>query len=383
MNGIPIDGSCDPKFEAVEDAFRRNMENGDPDCGEELGACVSVVIDGEPVVDLWGGYRDAARTKAWERDTVTCMMSVTKSCAAIALLTLIDRGAVSMDDRVSDHWPEFTGDGKDEMSVRTLISHQSGVIYADAAPAGSLWDGVSVERALEAAKPEWEPGTGGAYHSFTYGPLMSALIRRADGRDVGTVWREDVADPFGIDFHIGLNDEEASRRAEFVETPGTPSRDGIKGEAESPLTRGWNPLPKSEDFNSDEWVHNQFASANGHGNARAIARLYGGLSNGGMIDGKRLLSEELIADAIREHWDDLDRMTNRPFRFACGFMLSCPPFPFGGHRDNFGHTGIGGAVGFGDPVRHIGFSYCGNRMAPIADMGPFATPLVDAMYEAL
>mgnify|MGYP001466084853 CR=1 FL=1 len=383
MNDIRISGFCDPKFAAVEDAFRRNMTEGDPDCGDELGACVSIVVNGEPVVDLWSGYADAARTRPWERDTVTCMMSVTKACAAVTLLSLIDRGVVSMDDKVSDHWPGFSGDGKEEMSVRTLISHQSGVIYADAAPAGSLWDGVSVERALEAATPEWRPGTGGAYHSFTYGPLMNALIRHADGRDVGTVWREDIAEPFGLDFQIGLNDAEAERRAEFVETPGTPSRDGIKGVTDSPLLRAWRPMPRDEDFNSDDWVHNQFASANGHGNARAIARLYGGLANGGRIEGKTLLSADLIVDAISEHWDDLDRMTNRPFRFSCGFMLSCPPFPFGGHRDNFGHTGIGGAVGFGDPFRHLGFSYCGNRMAPIADLGPFAPPMIDAMYEAV
>lgn len=383
MAKIPVSGTCDPKFSAIEDAFRRNMQDGDPVCGDELGACVSVVVDGEMVVDLWGGYSDAARTQSWARDTTTCMMSVTKACAAIALLTLIDRGVVEMDAKVSQYWPEFNGGGKESMSVRTLISHQSGVIYADAAPAGSLWDGTSVERALEAATPEWVPGTGGAYHSFTYGPLLNGLIRRADGRDVGTYWREEIAEPFGIDYGIGLTDEQAARRAEFVETPGTPSRDGIKGDAESPLLRGWNPMPKDEDFNSDDWVHNQFASANGHGNARAIARLYGGLSNRGVIEGKRLLSEELIADAISEHWDDLDRMTNRPFRFGCGFMLSCPPFPFGGQRNNFGHTGIGGAIGFGDPERHIGFSYCGNRMAPIADMGPFAGPMIDAVYAAV
>lgn len=379
---IPVAGTCDPKFAAVEDVFRRNMQDGDPVCGDELGACVSVVVEGETVVDLWGGYRDAARTRPWEKDTTTCMMSVTKSCAAIALLTLIDRGIVGMEEKVNRYWPGFSGGGKEDMTVRTLISHQSGVIYADAAPAGSLWDGHSVEAALEAAIPEWMPGTAGAYHSFTYGPLLNGLIRHVDGRDVGTFWREEIAVPLGIEFQIGLTAAEAKNRAEFVETPGTPSRDGIKGDAESPLLRAWNPLPKDEDFNSENWVHNQFASANGHGNARAIARLYGGLANGGVIDGMRFLSEACIADAIREHWDNLDRMTNRPFRFGCGFMLSCPPFPFGGQRDNFGHTGIGGAIGFGDPHRRLAFSYCGNRMAPIADTGPFAGPMIDALYAA-
>jgi CubicO group peptidase (beta-lactamase class C family) len=380
---VTVSGHYDPRFAAVADAFVRNMEQRDPVYGEELGACVSVVVEGETVVDLWAGWRDAARTEPWCADTITCMMSVSKACAAIALLTLVERGVVDLGAPVADYWPAFVGNGKDGMSVRTLISHRSGVIFADAAPAGSLWQDGAVRQALEAAAPEWEPGTAGAYHSFTYGPLIDGLVRGADGRDVGTLWREDVADRFGLDFHIGLNEAEIARCAEFVETPGTPSRDGIKVNPDSPLYRAWAPLPKSEDFNSDDFRRGVFASANGHGNARAIARLFGGLANGGSIDGQTLLSPQLVADAIAEQWDDMDRMTNRHFRFASGFMLSCPPFPFGGRRDNFGHTGIGGAIGFGDPQARLGFSYCGNRMAPIADTGPFASPLIDAMYAAL
>lgn len=383
MTDVPVSGHCDPKFTAVEAAFRDNMNNGDPVCGDELGACVAVFIDGAPVVDLWGGHRDAARTRPWEADTITCMMSVTKACAAIALLRLVDDGVIDLEEKVGAYWPEFARNGKEDMTVRTLISHQSGVIYADGAPAGSLWDGHSVEKALEDATPEWAPGTGGAYHSFTYGPLLRGLIRHATGRDLGDVWREDIADPLGIDYHIGLNDAEAARRADFVETPGTPSRDGIKGEAVSPLTRAWNPMPRDEDFNSEDWIRNSFASANGHGNARAIAALYSGLAGDGTIGGQTILSKALIADATREHWDDMDRMTNRPFRFGCGFMLSCDAFPFGGRVNNFGHTGIGGAIGFGDPDRGLGFSYCGNRMAPIANTGPFGGPLIDAVYAAL
>ncbi|MCZ6452931.1 MAG: serine hydrolase, partial [Alphaproteobacteria bacterium] len=356
---------------------------GDPDCGEEVGACVSVVVEGERVVDLWGGYRDAARAQLWQPDTITCMMSVTKACASICLLTLVDRGAIDLEQWVAHYWPAFSANGKDTMTVRTLISHQSGVIFADAAPAGSLWQEGVVEQALEEATPEWPPGSAGSYHSFTYGPLVSGLIRHVDGRTVGRFWREEIAEPFDLEFHIGLEDAEVARCAEFIETPGTPSRDGIKVNPDSPLFRAWAPMPKDEDFNSDDWFRGEFASANGHGNARAIATLYGGLVNGGEIGGKRLLSEAVIKDAIAEHWDDMDRMTNRHFRFGCGFMLSCPPFPFGGRRDNFGHTGIGGAVGFGDPHARLGFSYCGNRMAPIADMGPFATPMVDAMYASI
>jgi CubicO group peptidase (beta-lactamase class C family) len=380
---IPINGYSLPQFNEVEELFRSNMLNGDSECGDEVGACVSIVIEGETVVDLWGGYKDLKRTQPWDKNTITCMMSVTKACAAICLLTLVDRGLIDLEETVSHYWPEFGKNGKENISVRTLISHQSGVIYSDGAPAGSLWDEGIVERALEDDIPQWDPGTAGSYHSFTYGPLISGLIRHVDGRSVGRFWREEISKPFNLDFNIGLKESEVARCAEFIETPGTPSRDGIKINKDSPLYRAWNPMPKEEDFNSQNWLEKEFASANGHGNARAIATLFGGLSNNGQIDGKQLLSKEIIVDAIREHWNEMDRMTNRHFRFGCGFMLSCPPFPFGGRRDNFGHTGIGGAVGFGDPHQRLGFSYCCNRMAPIANLGPFATPLIESTYNSI
>ena len=382
-HNVPVSGFCLPEFYEVEELFKRNMFEGDPSCGEEVGACVSIVIECETVVDLWGGYKDAARTKLWDKNTITCMMSVTKACAAICLLTLVDRGIVDLEKDVSYYWPGFGKNGKENISVLTLISHKSGVIYADAAPAGSLWEEGTVERALEEEVPQWTPGTAGSYHSFTYGPLISGLIRNVDGRSVGQFWREEISSRFNLDFNIGLDKDEVLRCAEFIETPGTPSRDGIKVNNESPLFRAWNPMPKEEDFNSDNWLKNEFASANGHGNARAIACLFGGLADGGEIAGKQLLSKDIIKLAISEHWNELDRMTNRHFRFGCGFMLSCPPFPFGGRQDNFGHTGIGGAVGFGDPHKRMGFSYCCNRMAPIADLGPFATPMIESLYRLI
>ena len=144
-----------------------------------------------------------------------------------------------------------------------------------------------------------------------------------------------------------------------------------------------SPVQRVNDPTSVTFAIATVGGAQGQTRPAAQDTLPGRFAGDGTIGGERLLSPAVIADAIREHWDDMDRMTNRQFRFGCGFMLSCPPFPFGGRRDNFGHTGIGGAVGFGDPDARLGFSYCGNRMAPIADMGPFATPLVDAMYAAL
>ena len=382
LGDVPIDGHCEPQFAAVRDIFAANM-NTETAAGREVGACVSLVLDGVCVVDLWGGYRDAARTLPWQRDTITCMMSVAKASASVCVHVLAERGAIDYAAPVADYWPEFAQNGKAAISVRTLVSHQGAVLYADAAPVGSLWQPGVVERALEAQAPAWEAGTAGSYHSFTYGPLMEGLVRRVSGRTVGQFFRAEVAEPLGLDYQIGLNDDEMARCAEYIETPGTASRDGIKENTESPLFCAWAPLPKDEDFNSDDWRRGEFASANGHGNARAIARLYGCLARGGEIDGIRLLAPETVAGAIAEHWAGMDRMTNRPFRFGTGFMLSCPPFPMGGGTRNFGHPGLGGGLGFGDPDHRLGFSYCGNRMTPIADEGPFAGPLIAACYGCL
>lgn len=383
MTDMPIAGYCHDRFAPVKDAFVENMAADDPEFGREIGACVSVVIDGQTVVDLWGGFKDAARTSPWGRETITCMMSVTKASASLCCHMLCDRGAIDLAERVAAYWPEFAANGKAEITVRTLLSHQAALLFADAAPPGSLWQADIVERALEQQAPEWEPGTAGAYHSFTYGPLVGALVRRVSGRTIGQFFRDEIAAPLRLDFQIGLNDNEIARCADFIETAGTPSLEGIKRDETSPLYRAWRPMPAGEDFNSDNWRRKEFASANGHGNARAIALLYGVLARGGEIDGVRILSQSTIDDVIGLHWDGQDRMTNRHFRFGAGFMLSCPPMPLGGHQRNFGHFGIGGALGFADPERKLGFGYCGNRMTPTADDRPFARNLVDALYRAV
>jgi CubicO group peptidase (beta-lactamase class C family) len=204
-----------------------------------------------------------------------------------------------------------------------------------------------------------------------------------DGRSLGRFLREEVNEPFGIDFHIGLNEAEDARRAEYVVTPGTPSWEGILGRRDSPLNRAWKSLERDEDVNSRNWRFKEFPSGNGHGTARAAAQLYAGLAGGGIVNGKRLIGESAIRDAIAEQWNAIEAMTNRHFRYSTGFMLSCPPFPCGGNARNFGHPGVGGAVAFGDPDRKMGFGYAGNHMAPVADAGPYATRLLEAVYRCV
>lgn len=375
---VPVGGTCDSRFDAVRAAFEKNM-NG----GEELGAAVSVVLDGETVVDLWGGYKDPARTHPWERDTITTMMSVGKAIGALCVLVLADRGKIDLDSPIAAYWPEFAQAGKEAITVRTYLSNLAGMPIAEAAPAGSMYEAGVLERALEVQAPMWEPGTQPCYHSFTMGPMCRELVKRVSGKDIGPFLREEITDPLGVDYHFGLTPEEEARCATYVETPGTPSLEGIKRTPDSILGRAWKPLPKDEDFNSGNYRRAQLPSANGHGNARAIARLYGCLARGGELGGVRIMSEAAIEDAIAEQWDAVEVMTNRPFRFGTGFMLNNVPFNIGPNPRAFGHPGVGGAIGFADPDATLGFSYCGNRMAPVADRGPFAGALIDAAYASL
>lgn len=375
MANVPIEGYCDPAFSAVREAFALNM-SGD----HEIGACAALVVDGRMVVDLWGGYRDAARTRPWQRDTIVCTMSVTKAVSAFCILMLADRGRLDLDQPVAAFWPGFAANGKAAITVRMVLAQLASLPYLDALKPGDLWDFDKVRRAIEAQAPEWPPGSKPCYHSFSAGHLYQQIMRHVDGRSIGRFLREEVNEPFGIDFAIGLTQAEDARRAQYVVTPGTPSWEGILGRKPSPLNRAWASLERDEDINSANWRFKEFPSANGHATARAAARLYAGLAGGGTIAGKRLIGDAVIRDATREQWDGMEAMTNRHFRYGTGFMLSAPPFPVGGNPRNFGHPGVGGATAFGDPDRRLGFAYAGNHMAPVADAGPYATRLIDTVY---
>ena len=367
-----IHGHCAPEFAAVHAAFAASFDGA-----AHLGACVAIVLAGEPVVDLWAGWRDAAGEHEWGADTLVCMMSVGKAIAALCVLKLADRGALDLDAPVARYWPEFAAAGKGSITIAQVLGQEAGLPYADGAAAGSLWDPGAVVRALEAQAPEWPAGSMPCYHSFTAGMLYGELVRRVDGRTLGTFLREEISVPHGVDFHIGLTPEADARRAEYVATPGMPSWDGIKGRIVSPLTRAWRPLPIDEDGNSQGWRFGEFPSANGHGNARAMALLYCLLTN----PTAPIISSRLLARAITARWDGVEAMTQRHFRYGLGFMLDCPPFPLVGSR-NFGHPGIGGPVGFGDPDRRLGFGYACNRMAPVATIGP-AGAMIAAAYHCL
>ena len=374
---IPMDGTCDSRFTAVRDALERNMASG-----EEVGCAVCVTLNGETVVDLWAGHRDRARTLPWQRNTITDMKSVGKSVFALCVLRLASQGRIALDQPVARYWPAFGVAGKERLSVRMLLAHLAGLPFPDAAPFESLYQPGVVAAALAAQAPEWEPGTQPCYHSFTYPPLLSELVRQVTGTTAHDFERDEIATPLGAEYWLGLEDRQFELCAEYIETPGTPSLEGMKRNQASPLYRAWRALPRDENYNTAQWRR-----YGGHGNARGIARIYAALACGGTLDGYEVLDAGMLAEATRGEWDGMEFMTKRHFRMGLGFMLSCPPFPMGADKHdcprNFGHPGVGGAVGFADPDRRMSFSYSPNRMLPVADAGPYATALIDAVYACI
>lgn len=373
---VQIGGEVSAGFLGVRKAFEDNFAQGG-----EVGAAVCVYLNGRRVVDLWGGHRDSARTHAWEADTLVCMMSVTKGIVALALWMLIDRGMVDLQAPVMRYWPGFGQAGKAGITVRQLLGGTAGVIYADAAPKGAAFDWRAMIEALEVQSPAWEPGTQGAYHSMTMGYLLGELVRRVDGRDVATFIRDEIAAPLGVEFHLGLDSSLLSRLADLIPSQHSDTLTQIAAGA-GPLGRAWRVLPRPmhEMVNTREWRCGQMPSAGGHTNPRAIALIFAVLAQGGMIDGVRLLSRASIQAARELQWSNACVMTGRAYRYGLGFFINSEVNPLGPNPAAFGHTGLGGAVGFADPEAGIAFSYSPNGLEGGSGMAARCKALIGALY---
>jgi len=388
----PIHGECQSRFAAVRDQFEKNFE------GVEIGAAVAITLDGEPVVDLWGGHVDRERTREWERDTLVNVYSTTKGMVALCAHQLVERGLLDVDAPVSRYWPEFGAAGKEELPVRWLLSHQAG-LPAVRAPlsADALYDWDAMCGALAAQEPWWTPGTKHGYHALTYGWLVGEVIRRASGEGVGSFFRNNVALPLDADFHIGLAAEHDARTSDLFEGPRLdpsvtkslpgPLADFMRDMTDPTTMTGAafvNPMPARNAVNSRAWRGAEIPAANGHGTARALARIYGALACGGEIDGVRLLAPETIEAAIVEQAFGPDAVLGRmPMRFAQGFMLRQDLIPMGPSPRAFGHPGAGGSIGFADPDNRVAFGFTMNQMQQglVGSAGAFA--MISRFYEAL
>ncbi|MEU3791483.1 serine hydrolase domain-containing protein [Streptomyces fructofermentans] len=381
-----VQGHCETRFEAVRAAFEANFRDRD-----ELGAAVTVTLHGRTVVDLWGGWADAARTRAWQRDTLVNVWSTTKGPTALCAHILADRGLLDLDAPVADHWPEFAAAGKSSVRVRDLLSHRAGLAgLREPHSLEQLYDWDLTTSRLAATEPWWEPGTRSGYHAITYGLLVGEVVRRVSGLLPGAFLEREVTGPLGIDFTIGLPEKESGRAAELIRPPAPASSEqaAIFGQlAPVALAALTNPAAGAAEAGTAEWRAAEIPAANGHGTARAVAALYGIFAGRGTYGTHRVLSPE-AAERVREGQGacrDLVLGAGFPHEteIGLGLWLSGPNHSYGPNPRAFGHDGFGGSCGLADPEAGVSLGYVMNRMGPHIADDPRKTALVDAVYSAL
>ena len=379
-----VQGQCEARFEGVRRVFEKSFETG------EVGAAVAITLDGAPIVDLWGGAADAARTRPWQRDTIVNVYSTTKGVTALCAHRLVEAGKLDLDAPVARYWPEFAQAGKERIPVRWLLSHQAGLpAVRKPLPQDALYHWPVLCEALAAETPWWEPGTQHGYHALTYGHLVGEVFRRIEGRTVGAYFRDELARPLGLDFWIGTPASEHARCAEMIPAPaGAAGAEDVleqfsNNASEMVRLTFNNPAGRRGHVNSPEWRTAEIPAGNGHGDARSLARLYGALACGGTLDGVQVLSREAIARARTEQAFGKDAVLGFPMRFGLGFMLRHDMLPLGPNNDTFGHAGAGGSIAFADPVARIGFAYVMNQMQGGTTGDPRGFRLIGALYHAL
>jgi CubicO group peptidase (beta-lactamase class C family) len=354
-----IQGHCAPRFAAVREAFERNFDQG-----LEAGASFSAVLDGERVVDLWGGHADAEGARAWEADTIVNVYSTTKAMAALCTLMLVDRGALDLDAPVAKVWPEFAAAGKESVRVRHLLSHTSGLPgWEEAIGVDDLYDWDGVCGRLAAQAPWWEPGAKSGYHALTHGFLLGEMVRRVEGRSLGAFFRKEVAEPLGADFHIGLAEEHEPRVGEMLPPPDSALAAGAAVTPGSVAERVLGNPPLTGDVaNRRAWRAAEIPAANGQGNARSVARIAGALACGGTLDGVRLLGPATLEKTIEEQCYDTDLVLGLPVRWGLGFGLTAKELPIGPNPRTFFWGGWGGSLIVVDLDARLGFAYVMNKM---------------------
>lgn len=374
-----LQGHCDDRFTHVRGAMQDNV-----DSGEELGASLVIDIDGETVVDLWGGFRDTARTIPWTDDTITNIWSSTKTVVSLAALMLVDRGELDVYSPVAKYWPEFAANGKESIEVRHLLSHTSGVSGLEQpAVVEDLYDWEKSTSRMAAQPPWWEPGTASGYHALNYGHVVGEVIRRISGLSFKEFVAEEIARPLGADLHIGAKEEDWGRIADNVPPPLPFDLEaaGLDSVRVKTLT---GPAPAAEDAATAGWRRADIGAANGHGNARSVARALSAVSLGGEVDGVRLLSPKTIDLIFDEQINGVDLVVGVPLRWGIGFalpLLETIPWIPEGRICYWG--GWGGSMIICDLDRRMTISYMMNKMGAGMMGSDRSAQYVQGIYDAI
>lgn len=386
-----VQGVCDPLFNGVRQEFERNFEERG-----EIGASISICLEGEPVVDLWGGLADRAKNRAWEENTLANVFSSTKGLAGICMHMLMDRGLLDFRAPVSQYWPEFAANGKEKVTVDMVMSHQAGLpVFQEEIHDGAFHDWEFVTTRLANERPIWDPGTQHGYHAATLGFLEGEIVQRITGKTIGQFLRDEVAEPLGADIWIGLPESEESRVATSYLSEPNPNSPLVQKMEDDPdwigakmVTNSGNDITPDR-INSRERHAAEIPAAGGIANARALARVYAPLSLDGSVNGISLVSEETIPlmSTVRSA-SSCDNILRVPTTFTLGFSKSWGERRLGQGEfailgeHAFGTIGMGGSYGFADRDTRMSFGYTMNLHGSGVGLNDRGQSLIDAAYQA-
>ncbi|WP_028545391.1 EstA family serine hydrolase [Paenibacillus taiwanensis] len=398
MTTYCVHGWVAPGFEEVKEEFKRNLLER-----RERGAACAVYVRGVQVVDLWGGLRDSDRGMPWEQHTMVPVFSSTKGFAALAAVLAHSRGLLDFEQYVGTYWPEFAQNGKDQITVRQLLSHQAGLCTLDTLRLENISDLHTSEviHKLAGVRTEWLPGTKHGYHAWTIGWFIGELIRRVDpkGRSLGRFFQEEIAEPLQAEFYIGLPDSVPDTRLARIKGIESPLQ-LLKHihEIPIPMLFGFlNPrsltarslvdpkrLVANGNFNLREMLAIEFPSGNGIGEVRAMANIYGEFASGGQrlgIHPKSLQAIEASATQPTSGWYDHVNRTN--LAYSLGFWKPLAGHEFGSSERAYGHPGAGGSFCFADPDYKLGYAYGLNHVGGHMDNNPRENAVRQALYRCM
>ncbi|MBI1399785.1 serine hydrolase domain-containing protein [Hyphomonas sp.] len=371
---FPLSGFVAPGFEPVEEAFAENFAHGD-----EQGAGFAVILDGEVVVDLNGGWADRAGTRPWDARTLVPVYSTSKGISALVLAMATEALPAGYETPVAEVWPEFAAAGKGAVTIGEVASHQAGLPGFAEEIDPALWlDPPACAGALAELAPMWPPGSAHGYHPLTWGYLVGEIVARITGRTLGTILREDICAPLGIDFQIGLPEADHARVAEILRPKALADLGEITPARRAAFVSKWS----APDRGGAIWREIEIPSANGHGTASAAATLYNAYAHVGLIGGKRLMRPATFETLITPRVDGPDLVLPLTTRFGAGIMHNSYK-SFGPFEDGLGHCGWGGSLAIASPSRGLTCAYVMNRQSNILVGDPRAVRLVETVAGCL
>ena len=375
---MEIHGECDPQFSKVKETFEKLYQED-----REIGSCFAVYKDGNPLVELWGGFQDKDKTKPWQKDNLVTVYSTTKGVAAFCIALAMEKGLLKYEEKVSTYWPEFASNGKEDITVGMLMSHQAGICSPETRNVDDYYNQNLMAEKLAGMTPIWEPGTASGYHSMTFGWLTSELILRVTGKSLGTFFREEVGDQHEIDFFIGLPESEDHRVAELVpfEIVRNENSEQQKIELTEAQKSQRNSAGTLDIQNTKAWRQAEIPSANGQGNARGLAKFYSLIVP--EDNSLKLLKDDTVNQMTTMQIEGRDLVLAVQVRWGVGFILNKHKVIYGPVESAFGHSGYGGSCAFGDPENKIGVSYVMNRMLDNFNADGRSVELINATYDCL